>query len=185
MADFGRKDNYEENDNFLGKLFLFTSILFHLVSLMGLILGTSNPDSMGVMILVYLVINGVLVIAWYFYLHGHKDFVLGVFVIGLIIFGIVDFSSRVAKEQASKRRAETYHSTLSSGKSKYGNSSSGYSLRSGTSNYHYSSGNSGSYDSAEEYAEDNVEEYLDSGDYDDYDEAYEAAMDDYEYDHDY
>ena len=31
----------------------------------------------------------------------------------------------------------------------------------------------------------NVEEYLDSGDYDDYDEAYEAAMDDYKYDHDY
>jgi len=184
MTNYGKRDNHDENDNFLGKLFLFTSILFHLVSLMGLILGTSNPDSLGTMFLVYLVINGVLAAAWYFYLHGHKDFVLGVFVIGLIIFGIFDFSSRAAKEQASKRRAETYHSTLSSGKSKYSKNSSGYSS-SGSSNYRHSSRSSDSYDSAEEYAEDNVEEYLDSGDYDDYDEAYEAAMDDYEYDYDY
>lgn len=184
MSDENR-DNFEELKYELIKGFIFLSIAFHLISLAALIHGFSSPEDMPVALLIYIGINGVLVIAWYFYLHGHKDFVLGVFVIGLIIFGIFDFSSRVAKEQASKRRAETYHSTLSSGKSKYGNSSSGYSLRSGTSNYHYSSGNSGSYDSAEEYAEDNVEEYLDSGDYDDYDEAYEAAMDDYEYDHDY
>lgn len=68
----------------------------------------------------------------------------------------------------------TYSSSSENGNSTY---SGGYSSRS-TNSYD-------TYQNAEEYAEDNVEEYLDSGDYDDYDEAYEAAMDDYEYDHDY
>lgn len=83
-------------------------------------------------------------------------------------------NKRSKKIDLSHISKPTYSSSSEKGNSTY---SGGYSSR--------LSNSYDTYRNAEEYAEDNVEEYLDSGDYDDYDEAYEAAMDDYEYNHDY
>lgn len=84
--------------------------------------------------------------------------------------------------QEDRRRDEEYIASHYSEKKSDKNKS--FSYHSNSSNSRNSSYSSG-YHSAEDYAEDYVEDYLDSGDYDDYDEAYEAAMDDYEFDHDY
>jgi len=116
---------------------------------------------------------------------------------------VSEFSSTKQSEEAFKprtvetipettsSRVYTYHAksepeTISSSNvySSYNSYSCSRSYSSSSSHHSYADEYEG-YNDAEDYAEDNVEDYLDSGDYDDYDEAYEAAMDDYEYDHDY
>lgn len=103
-------------------------------------------------------------------------FAMVIFISVVIIKGFIDIAAENERTSYSGNSHISSGPTYSSSSENAGSTyNGGYS---GKSSNPYSS-----YRSAEEYAEDNVEEYLDSGDYDDYDEAYEAAMDDYEYDH--
>jgi len=106
-------------------------------------------------------------------------------IIATLIFSFLMVKDGYDNYKAEQRAAKRHHYEITH----QFRSNSSYHSKNDSSKYYNSNDasrrQSYNYSGAENYAENNVEEYIESGDYENYDEAYEAALDDYEYDHDY
>lgn len=86
------------------------------------------------------------------------------------------------EEVTKAKKSRNSSSSTGSARSSYGSSSGSGTRHSylGTSGSDSSSGSDYTYDNADDYADENYEDYMDSGEFDNEDDAWEAAYDDFE-----